>query len=91
MKKAATATSREMEDSSRFFLAPGNLNLSSLEPEPPGVEEREPEGVEERADGGTSTVFCRGSRSRVSFSPIEACRNHGSEIFRLLTPCHVYS
>ena len=29
-----------------------------------------------------STVFWRGSRSRVSFSPMDAWRNHGSEILR---------
>ena len=33
-----------------------------------------------------STVFCRGSRSLVSFSPMLAWRNQGSEIFRRVLP-----
>ena len=35
---------------------------------------------------GQSTVFCRGSRRRVNFSPMDACLNQGREIFLLVLP-----
>ena len=37
-------------------------------------------------DVGQSTVFCRGSRKRFNFSPMDACRNQGREIFLRVLP-----
>ena len=57
------------------------LNLGAAGVPVGGLEGPEPGVVDPEEQ---STVFCRGNLSLVSFSPKDACRNHGSEIFRLV-------